>query len=144
MTAANSGASSPLSAASEASLRIADIRMMIDDEPSPRVSSDARQALTVALQKPPGRGSFLNQVKNSSSAMLYTRRVIGEETLSSTSAFSLCHCAIFSTTIRSFISVLLETLLGIIGSHLTLPLSGADLKRIGALSDRDLANRSGL
>ena len=37
------------------------------------------------------------------SAMLYTRRVIGEETLSSTSAFNLCHSAIFSTAIKSFI-----------------------------------------
>ena len=102
MPAANSGASSPLSAASTASLRIADIRMMIDDEPRPRASSDTRQALTVALVKP-GRGACWNQAMNSSSAMLYTRRVIGEETLSSTSAFNLCHSAIFSTTIKSFI-----------------------------------------
>jgi hypothetical protein len=41
-----------------ASLRIADMPMVIDDEPRRRVSSDARQALTVALQKPPGRGTF--------------------------------------------------------------------------------------
>ena len=81
---------------------MADIRMMIDDEPSPRASSDTRQALTVALVKP-GRGACWNQSKNSSSAMLYTRRVIGEETLSSTSAFNLCHSAVFSTTIKSFI-----------------------------------------
>jgi hypothetical protein len=44
-----------------------------------------RQALTVALVKP-ARGSRLYQAKNSSSPRLYTRRVIGEETLSSTSA----------------------------------------------------------
>src|SRR6266852_5746621 len=35
--------------------------------------------------------------------MLYTRFVIGDETLSSTSAFNFCHCAIFSTAIKSFI-----------------------------------------
>jgi len=56
MPAANSGASSPLSAASAASLRTAGIRMMMDDDPSPRASSDTRQALTVALVNP-GRGS---------------------------------------------------------------------------------------
>jgi hypothetical protein len=100
--AANSGASSPLSAASAASLRIADMRMMIDDDPRLRSCSDTRQALTVALLKP-GRGSSRNQAINSSSAMLYTRRVIGEETLSSTSAFNFCHSAIFFTTINSFI-----------------------------------------
>ena len=55
MPAANSGASNPLSAASTASLRMADIRMMIDEEPRPRASSDTRHALTVALVKP-GRG----------------------------------------------------------------------------------------
>jgi len=56
MPAASSGASNPLSAASAASLRIADMRMMIDDEPSLRSSRDTRQALTVALVKP-GRGA---------------------------------------------------------------------------------------
>ena len=101
MRAASSGAINPLSAASPANLRMADIRMMIDDEPRLRASSDARQALTVALVKP-GRGSCLNHAINSSSAMLYTRFVIGEETLSSTSDFNLCHCAIFSTTTKSF------------------------------------------
>src|SRR5580658_3569007 len=49
MPAANSGASRPLSAASAASLRIADMRMMIDDEPRRRSSSDTLHALTVAL-----------------------------------------------------------------------------------------------
>jgi len=38
MPAANSGASSPLSAASTASLRIADIRIVIDEEPSLRAA----------------------------------------------------------------------------------------------------------
>ena len=50
--AASSGASSPLSAPSAASLRIADMRMMIDEEPRPRSSSETRQALTMALVKP--------------------------------------------------------------------------------------------
>ena len=76
--------------------------MMIDDDPSPRSSSDTRHALTVALVKP-GRGACWNQARNSFSAMLYTRFVIGEETLSSTSAFSFSHRAIFPTqSIRSF------------------------------------------
>jgi len=43
MPAANSGANSPLSAASAASLRIADILMMIEDEPSLRSSRDTRR-----------------------------------------------------------------------------------------------------
>jgi hypothetical protein len=102
MTAASSGASNPLSAASAASFRIADMRMMIDDEPSPRASSDTRQALTVALIKP-ARGACWNHARNSSSAMLYTRFVIGEETLSNTIAFSFCHPSIFCTAIKSFI-----------------------------------------
>src|SRR5271169_6496640 len=100
--AASSGASSPLSAASAASLRIADMRMMMDDDPSLRSSRDTRHALTVALVKP-GRGACWNQRRNSSSAMLYTRFVIGEDTLSSTIAFSFVHPAIFSTAIKSFI-----------------------------------------
>src|SRR5437762_4456862 len=53
--------------------------IMIDEEPRPRASSDTRHALTVALVKP-GRGACWNQGRNSSSAMLYTRFVIGEET----------------------------------------------------------------
>jgi hypothetical protein len=73
---------------------MADILIMMEDEPRPRASSDTRQALTVALVKP-GRGACWNQLKNSSSAMLYTRLVIGEETLSSTSVFSFSHPAIF-------------------------------------------------
>src|ERR1051326_3122998 len=116
MPAANSGSSSPLSAASAASLRMADIRMMIEEDPRPRASSETRQALTVALLKP-GRGASLNQAINSSRAMLYTRRVIGEETLSSTSAFNRSHSAAFSTKATSFIFLLL---LGINGSHLNI------------------------
>jgi hypothetical protein len=100
--AASSGASSRLSDASTASLRMADIRIMIDDDPRPQASSETRQALTVALVKP-GRGASRNQAINSSSAMLYTLFVMGEETLSSTRAFNFCHCAIFSTAIKSLI-----------------------------------------
>src|ERR1700722_13260606 len=66
---ANSGASNPLSAASAASLRMADILIMIDEDPSPRSSSDTRHALTVALVKP-GRGACWNHSINSFKAML--------------------------------------------------------------------------
>jgi hypothetical protein len=58
--------------------------------------------LQVILAKPV-RDDCRNQVRNSSIAMLYTRRVIGEETLSSTSAFNRCHSADFSTVLREFI-----------------------------------------
>jgi len=51
----------------------------------------------VALVKP-GRGACWNQPINSFSAMLYTRFVIGEETLSSTNAFNFSYSAIFSST----------------------------------------------
>ena len=67
--AANSGASSPLSAASPASLRIADILIMMDDDPRRRSSSDTRHACTVALVKP-GRGASWNHSINSFSAIL--------------------------------------------------------------------------
>ena len=75
---------------------------MIDVEPGPQLSSETPKALTVALLKPV-RDSRLYHSKNSSSAMLYTRRVIGEETLSNTSPLSFCHSAVlFTTTGRSF------------------------------------------
>jgi len=100
---ANSGASNPLSAASTASFRTAVIRTLIETAPRPRASSATRQALTVALVNP-GRGSWTDShAKNSSSPRLYTRRVIGEETLFSTSAFSFCHWFVCGTTIKSFI-----------------------------------------
>jgi hypothetical protein len=67
---------------------------ILNNNRRPRASSDTRQALTVALVKP-GRGACRNHPKNSSSAMLYTRFVIGDETLSSTSVFSFSHPAIF-------------------------------------------------
>ena len=102
MPAANSGASNPLSAASAASLRIADVLIMMDDERSRRSSRDTRQALTVALVKP-GRGACWNHPIISSNAMLYTLFVIGDETLSRTRVFNFCHCAIFSRLINSFI-----------------------------------------
>jgi hypothetical protein len=62
-------ASNPLSAASAASLRIADILIMMDDDPSRRSSSDTRHALTVAFVKP-GRGACWNQAMNSFRAIL--------------------------------------------------------------------------
>src|SRR5450755_2922060 len=82
MPAASSGASSPLSAASTASFRTAVIRTLMDTDPRPRASSSTRQAFTVALVKPE-RGSRPYQAKNSFSPRLYTRFVIGEETLQS-------------------------------------------------------------
>jgi hypothetical protein len=100
--AANSGARRPLSAASTASFRTAVIRTLMETAPSPRASSATRQALTVALVNP-GRGSRPYYSKNSSSPRLYTRRVIGEETLSSTNRFSLCQWAACGTAIKSVI-----------------------------------------
>jgi hypothetical protein len=81
---------------------MADRRMLIDDEPRPRASRDTLQALTVALVKPV-RDDCWSQVMNSSSAKLYTRRVIGEETLSRTSAFNRCQSADFSIVLKEFI-----------------------------------------
>src|ERR1019366_8925590 len=104
--AASSGASRPLSVASTASFRIADMRTMMLDEPRPRSSRDTRQALTVALVKP-GRGSWAYQPKNSSRAMLYTRFVIDDETESSTRLFIRRHWFALSTTVNSFILCLL-------------------------------------
>ena len=49
LSAAGSGASSPLSVAADASLRMADMRIMMDDDPRPRPSRDTRKVLTVAL-----------------------------------------------------------------------------------------------
>src|ERR1022692_3064262 len=63
MPASNSGASNPLSLASTANFRIAERRILMDDEPRLRASRDARQAVTVALLKP-GRGSLLYQLMN--------------------------------------------------------------------------------
>jgi hypothetical protein len=73
---------------------------MMDDDPRRRSSSDTRHALTVALVKP---GRYWNHAMNSFSAMLYTRFVIGEDTLSSTNAFNFSHWAIFSIATKSFI-----------------------------------------
>jgi hypothetical protein len=52
---------------------------------------------------PAGRGASVNQAMNSSSPRLYTRRVIGEETLSSTSDFNLRQSEARSATTSSFI-----------------------------------------
>jgi hypothetical protein len=60
-------------------------------------------ALTVALVKP-SRGFCLNHAMNSSSAMLYTRFVIREETLSRTGAFNLCHCHLVHELTRGTIT----------------------------------------
>jgi hypothetical protein len=78
------------------------IRTLMETAPSPRASRATRQAHTVALVNP-GRGASLNHAKNSSSPRLYTRRVIGEETLSSTNRFSRCHWVACGTTIKSVI-----------------------------------------
>jgi hypothetical protein len=81
----------------------------------------------VALVKP-GRGACWNQARNSFKAMLYTRFVIGEETLSSTSVFSSPTLRAFQLQLnQSFVSLLL----GIIVSHVmwTLPLSGTHINR---------------
>ena len=75
---------------------------VIDTELRPRASRATRQALTVALVRP-ARGSCEYQAKNSSSPRLYTRLVIGEETLSRTSAFSLCQSDALDATTSSFI-----------------------------------------
>jgi hypothetical protein len=53
----------------------------------PAASSGASNPLSAALVKP-GRGASWNRPINSSRAILYTRLVIGEETLSSTSIFN--------------------------------------------------------
>ena len=59
--------------------------------------------------------------------MLYTRFVIGEETLSSTSVFNFCHCAIFSRLINRSFCVLI---LGIVGSVIKrLPLNRKNHRR---------------
>ena len=85
-------------------------------DPSPRASRATRQALTVALIEP-GRGSSSYQAKNSSSPRLQTLFVMGEETLSSTRAFSRRQSAVLFATAISLISVLL---MGHIGSHVDL------------------------
>jgi hypothetical protein len=50
-----------------------------------------------------GRGASVCQAINSCRARLYTRRVIGDEALSSTSAFNLRHSVALSATTSSFI-----------------------------------------
>jgi hypothetical protein len=85
----------------------------------------------VALVKP-GRDVCWNRVRNSFNAMLYTRFVIGEETLSGTSVFSYSHPSSFSTTTRSV--TFRSLLLGINGGYVmsTLPLGARHIKREGA------------
>src|ERR1019366_2476401 len=91
-------------------------RLLGRENPAHGPSRATRHALTVALVKP-GRGSWPYQAKNSSSPRLYTRLVIGEETLSRTRAFNLRQSAALFANAISFISVLL---LGHIGSHMDL------------------------
>ena len=92
-----------MSAASTASFRTAVILTLIEIGPSQRASSATRQAVTVAFVNPAGRASSMNQAMNSSSPRLYTRRVIGDDTLSSTSAFNLRHSVARSATTSSFV-----------------------------------------
>jgi len=110
---APAGAINPLSAASVASLRIADILIRMDDEPSPRASSDTRQASNGGLGEA-GARSLLKPAKELAQRHVVHARVMGEETLSSTSVFNFCHCAIFSTTNKSFIY---SPVIGVIGGQ---------------------------
>jgi hypothetical protein len=66
---------------------------MMEDEPRRRSSSDTRHALTVALSEARPR-RLLEPRHKLVQGMLYTRFVIGEETLSSTRAFNFSHWAI--------------------------------------------------
>src|ERR1022692_350920 len=104
---------------------MADIRTMMDEDPSPRSSSETRHAFTVALVKP-GRCSSRYQSKNSFRPMLYTLFVMGDLTESSTRPFIRRHSVALSTTVNSFI---LNPLMGNIGSMKTLPRVGEDSKR---------------
>jgi hypothetical protein len=99
---ASSGARSPLSTASTANFRTAVILTFMETVLSSRASNATRHAQTVALVNP-GRGSSRYHSKNSSSPRLYTRRVIGEETLSSTRRFNRCQWAACGTTVKSVI-----------------------------------------
>src|ERR1017187_2062517 len=98
------------------------VRTLMETDPRPRASRATRQALTVALVKP-GRGSWPYQAKNSSSPRLYTRLVIGEETLSRTRVFNLRQSAALFANAISFIWV---PLLGHIGSHTDLTSGGTE------------------
>jgi hypothetical protein len=74
---------------------------------------------------PAGRGASVYQAMNSSNPRLYTLRVIGEETLSSTSAFNLRHSEVLSATTRAFIvKSFAARYLAISGANRTLALVG--------------------
>ena len=60
--------------------------------------------------------------------MFYTRRVVSEDTLSSTSAFNRSHSASFSTTIKAFI---LCPVLGIIGIYVIENITSGPLEHQG-------------
>jgi hypothetical protein len=101
------------------------MRTLIETDPSLRPSSTTRHALTVAFVNPV-RGSSVYQAMNSSSPKLYTRRVIGEETLSSTSDFNLRHSAPLSATTSSVI--FRSCCLAISEATWTLALAGQNIK----------------
>ena len=83
MPAASAGSSSPLSAASDASFRIAPRRTLMVEEARPNRSSSARYDWTTALESGP-RGVSRYQERKSSSALAYARRECGDRTLSRT------------------------------------------------------------
>jgi hypothetical protein len=96
MPAANSGASNPLSTASPASLRMADMRMIIDEEPGLRASSDAPSAdrcfaeARPRLQPEPGHKFLKRHVVNP--ACDRRRHVIEHKGLQSRPLGDLFYC----------------------------------------------------
>jgi hypothetical protein len=97
--AASSGRISPLSAASDASFRMAERRILWTKNLNLRPPT-----------RPPGvhRGLIKAGPWFFSRAMLYRRRVIGEDTLSRTSAFNRIQSLGLSTTLISFMGCLAE------------------------------------
>jgi hypothetical protein len=109
--------------------RTAVIRTLIEIGPSLRASRTTRHAVTVAFVNPAGRSSFVNQAMNSSNPRLYTRRVIGDDTLSSTSAFNRRHSKALSATTKAFIiKSFISRYLAISGANRTLALVAGDIK----------------
>jgi len=101
-----------MSAASTATLRTAVIRAM-DTEPSPRASRVPSHAFTVALVKPEAAQARTTRW-SSPSARLSTRRVIGEEALSSSRDSTRCQSATRLANTKSFMfSPLLSALVNI-------------------------------
>ena len=101
---ATSGERSPLSpAASTASLRIADSRLLIDEEPGPRACKLARQSLTTRFGQA-GRVPAPYQARNSVKRHVVNTTGIGDVTVSSTSFFRWCQSGGWWIPISSFIS----------------------------------------